>query len=297
MQSVREPVYFFANSLFPVWPTSYTVEMTTVLWVTLAMLFLPKLLALALLGFRPELAKRFGGLGRAAASVLIESLFSVLLAPVLMLFQSKFVIAILLRKAVGWPAQQRGDHQTGLAEAVGAHWTHTLLALITGILSYLYVPDFFWWFTPVLAGLGLAIPVSIITSRISVGQGARAAGVFLTPEESDQPRVLKLLAENLDGPARPSCEPSVIAGSAWYRAVADPCAWALHMSLLPAESPSRRRRHYLEGLIFQLQDDGPESLSAAEKRVLLSHRDGLQELHTLLWSAPDFPRPVLTSQV
>jgi membrane glycosyltransferase len=297
MQSLQEPVYFFANSLFPVWPTSYTVEMTTVLWVTLAMLFLPKLLALVLLGFKPDLGKRFGGLWRAAAGVLIESLFSVLLAPVLMLFQSKFVIAILLRKAVGWPAQQRGDHQTGLTEAIGAHWTHTLIALITGTLSYLYVPDFFWWFTPVLAGLGLAIPVSILTSRISVGQGARAAGLFLTPEESQQPRVLSLLAENLHRPARPSCEPAVIAGSAWYRAVVDPCVWALHMSLLPAETPSRRRRHYLEGLIFQLQDDGPESLSAAEKRVLLAHRDGLQELHTLLWSAPDFPRPVLTSQV
>jgi membrane glycosyltransferase len=292
LQSLQEPVYFFANSLFPVWPTSYTVEMTTVLWVTLAMLFLPKLLALALLGFKPELSRQFGGLGKAGASVLIESLLSVLLAPVLMLFQSKFVLAILLRKAVGWPAQQRGDHQTGLAEAIGAHWTHTLIALVTGVLSYFYVPDFFWWFTPVLAGLALAVPVSIITSRTSLGQWARGAGLFLTPEETQQPRVLKLLAENLRRPVRPSCEPAAVNAGPWYRAVVDPCVWSLHMSLLPAEAPSRRRRHYLEGLIFQLQDDGPESLTSAERRVLLSHRDGLQELHTLLWSAPVLPRTV-----
>jgi membrane glycosyltransferase len=285
---LREPVYFFADSLFPVWPTSYTVEMTTVLYVTLAMLFLPKLLALVLLAVRPKLGARFGGIWRAGISVLIESLFSVLLAPVLMLFQSKFVLAILLRRAVGWPPQQRGDHQTGFAEAMGAHWMHGLIAVVAGTLSYLYVPDFFWWFTPVIAGLGLAVPVSMFTSRTSVGRAARAVGLFLTPEESEQPRVLQLLRENLRASARALC-PAGVSGSSWYRAVVDPCPWALHMSLLPAEIPNRRRRHYLEGLIFQVQDEGPDSLSAAERRALLSHRDGLRELHTLLWSAPAAP--------
>jgi membrane glycosyltransferase len=288
IQSLHIPVYFFANSLLPVWPTSYTVEMTTVLWVTLAMLFLPKLLALALLGIKRGLGAQFGGLPKAGASVLIESLFSVLLAPILMLFQSKFVLAILLRKAVGWPPQQRGDHQTGLAEAMGAHWIHTMVAIIAGTLSYIYVPDFFWWFTPVLAGLVLAVPVSMFTSRTSLGKKARAAGLFLTPEETHQPHVLQLLAANRAAPAPPLCATGV-SGSPWYRAVVDPCAWALHMSLLPQETPSRRRLHYLQGLIFQLQDEGPDSLTPGEKRALLSHRDGLYELHTLLWSAPSCP--------
>jgi membrane glycosyltransferase len=78
-------------------------------------------------------------------------------------------------------------------------------------------------------------------------------------------------------------------GDLWYRAVIDPCAYALHASLLPEEIPNRRRRHYLEGLIFQLQDEGQSSLASSEKRALLSHRDGLDELHLLLWSAPADP--------
>lgn len=288
LNSLDVPVYFFGDYLLPIWPVSYVVEMTTVLWVTLAMLFLPKLFALALLAFRPRLRAAYGGLPRATLSVVIESLLSVLYAPVLMLFQSKFVGAILLRRIVGWPPQQRGDHQTGFAEALGAHGDQTMLGVAAGVLTYFYVPAFFWWFTPVLAGMLLAIPVSMATSRVWPGERTRAARLFLTPEESSPPRVLELLSENLSSTGARICS-GEMSGDLWYRGVIDPCAYALHVSLLPEEVPNRRRRHYLEGLIFQLQDEGPGSLTPSEKRELLSHRDGLEELHLLLWAAPTAP--------
>lgn len=292
-RSLTVPVYFFGDNVLPVWPQSYAVEMATVLWVTLALLFLPKLLSLVLLAFDPMRARRFGGLPKAALSVLIESFFSVLLAPVLMLFQSKFVAAILLRTTVGWPTQERGDHQTGFAEAVGAHGIHTLIAAIAGAATYVYVPDFFWWFTPVLAGLALSIPVSMITSRTALGRLARRAGLFLTPEESDEPQVLKQLEENLATSQAATSQATFGAATDrcdyWSRTVADPGSYALHAALLPDETPSRRRHHALEGLIFKLQDEGPDSLTMQEKRALIAHRDGLYELHTLLWAGAKSP--------
>ena len=297
-QSQVEPVYFFGDNFLPVWPETFTVEMTTVLWVTLAMLFLPKGLALLLLAAKPELCVQYGGLPRASLSVLLESLFSVLSAPVLMLFQSKFVLAILLRQNVGWPPQQRGDHQTGFAEAFGAHLPHTLVAAVVGFVTYTYVPSFFWWFTPVLAGLALSIPVSMITSRVSLGQFAQRVGIFLTPEESSKPRVLQLLDDNLA--AAESAGSHVPAGGdLWYRAMVEPRAYSLHASLLPDETPNRRRRHYLEGLIFQLQDDGAHTLKANEKRALVSHREGLYELHTMLWAGtrPPIVGPTMGDEV
>lgn len=294
LKGLHVPVYFFGENILPVWPQTYTVQMMTVLLATLVMLFLPKVLALILLAAKPRLGRRFGGVPRAAASVVIESLFSVLLAPILMLFQSKFVGAILLRMAVGWPPQHRGDHQTGLAEALGAHGSHTLIALMAGLLTYLYVPSFFWWFTPVLAGLVLSVPLSMITSRTALGMLAKRAGLFLTPEESDEPPVLRGLERHLTAPQALRYGETADR-ELWSRAVLDPCAYALHASLLPDESPSRRRRHYLEGLIFQLQDEGITSLSPSEKRALLSHRDGLYELHTLLWAAAEPPAPLAPS--
>lgn len=291
LQSLEVPVYFFGHNLFPVWPVSHVVQMTTVLWATLAMLFLPKLMALLLLLVDSRRRQAFGGLGRAAASVLFESLFSVLLAPVLMLFQSKFVVAILLRQNVTWGPQRRSDHQTGLSEALSAHGSQMVLGLFAGTLTYLYVPDFFWWFIPVLAGLILVVPVSILMSRTGVGLAARSVDLFLTPQEYALPRVVELLRRYLVAPADRRCR-AILAGEPWYWAVVDPCVYALHSALLPVRrAPDRRRSHYLKGLIFKLQDEGSGSLTPSERRDLLSDRQALRELHVLLWAAVTSPLP------
>lgn len=287
LQTQQELVYFFGQNWMPVWPVSFAVEMTTVLLVTLTMLFLPKLLALILLLKDEKLLRAYGGLAGATWSVLLETVFSVLTAPVLMLFQTKFVLAILMRRAVGWPPQQRGDHMTSFKEAAFAHGGHTLIGVVTGVLSYWYVPAFFWWFTPVLAGLTLSIPVSMLSSSITLGRQARELGLFLTPEETDPPAVLRYLAENLedDEPVLPVLQDKP--HSRFIQALTDPYVNALHLSLLPErEPPGKRRRHYLEGLIHHLEEEGPDSMSAAQKRDLIADPESLQRLHALFWSRP-----------
>ncbi len=286
-QTQHEPVYFFGENWAPVWPVSFAVEMTTVLLVTLTMLFLPKGLALLLLLKDDRLRRAYGGMLKATLSVALETLFSVLTAPVLMLFQTKFVLAILMRRAVGWPPQQRGDHMTSFREAAQTHGVQTLIGVVAGVLSYQYVPAFFWWFIPVLLGLVLAIPVSMLSSSIALGRQARELGLFLTPEETEQPVVLRYLEENLeeDEPVLPILREKP--ASRFVQALTDPYVNALHLSLLPErEPPGKRRRHYLEGLVHQLEEEGPDSLSAAQKRDLISDPDLLLRLHALFWSRP-----------
>jgi len=211
----------------------------------------------------------------------------VLTAPVLMLFQTKFVLAILMRRAVGWPPQQRGDHQTGFREAALTHGVQTLIGIVVGVLSYQYVPAFFWWFIPVLLGLALAIPVSMLSSSIALGRQARALGLFLPPEETAPPKVLGYLEDHLaeSEPVLPVLRETP--ASRFVQALTDPYVNALHRSLLPPrEPPGRRRRHYLEGLVHQLEEDGPESLSPAQKRDLIADPDLLLRLHALFWSRP-----------
>jgi len=277
IRSQTLPVYFFGDNIFPVWPESYAVEMTTVLLVTLAMLFLPKLWSLLLLFTRNRRKlKAFGGIFRATLSVFLESVFSIFTAPVLMLYQSKFVISILARKSVGWPPQQRDAHGLSFKEAFLAHGGQTLVGLVAGALSYHYVPSFFWWFTPVLAGLVFAIPTSMISSSAGLGLFARRLGLFLTPEESRAPRVIELLQQNLE-------RDSGVEDSG-YGKVVDPAACALHAALLPQRLPKKRLRHQLHALMYQLVEEGPETLSGAEKRSLISDPDTLMRLHTLAWT-------------
>ncbi|MDS4040169.1 MAG: glucans biosynthesis glucosyltransferase MdoH [Candidatus Competibacter sp.] len=287
IQAQQRPVYFFGENWMPVWPVSFAVEMTTVLLVTLTMLFLPKLLALLLLFKDRRLARAYGGMVGATLSVVLETVFSVLTAPVLMLFQTKFVLAILMRRAVGWPPQQRGDHMTGFREAASAHGVQTLLGVAAGVLSYQYVPAFFWWFTPVLLGLLLSVPVSMLSSSIALGRKARELGLFLTPEETDPPAVMRYLEDNLrEGePVLPVLRETP--SSRFVQALTDPYVNALHLSLLPdREPPGKRRRHYLEGLVHQLEEEGPDGLNPAQKRDLISDPETLLRLHALFWSRP-----------
>ncbi len=282
VKSQTRAVYFFGDNFFPVWPESYTVEMTTVLLVTLSMLFLPKLWSLLILLLRPAQRKAYGGFFRAALSVFLESVFSMLSAPILMLYQSKFVISILLRRSVGWPTQNRDDHRLSFMEALAAHWEHTLAGLLAGWVSYDYVPDFFLWLIPVLAGLLLAIPLSMLSSSTRLGIVTRYLGLFMIPEETQPPRVIQLLHENLEKFAADEHNPQDEQGI-----VADPGVSALHQALLPHRPLSKRHRYQLQALVYQLVEEGSASVPTAEKRRLISNPETLGRLHILAWNRGD----------
>ena len=111
----------------------------------------------------------FGGRGKFALSVLVETVAATLLAPVLAFLQSHFVIGILLGKNIKWDAQDRGEAQTTMGEAVRRFWPSTLLGVVWTVLLLEEAPKLFWWFSPVLAGFLLAIPISVWSSRVSLG--------------------------------------------------------------------------------------------------------------------------------
>lgn len=277
IQSQDIPDYFFGNHLGPVWPDSFTVEMKVVLIFTLAMLFLPKLMALLLIAFNTAQRSAFGGILRATASALLESVFSILVAPILMLFQTKFVWAILLRRTIGWPSQERADHSTTFGDAVSMHGVHTLLGVAAGVVSYLYLPDYFWWFVPVLSGVLLSIPLSMLSSSVHLGQVARGLGLFVTPAERQRPEVLVEFDKALA--ASPAHTYTI------EDALREPHVHALHLALLlPDEVLSRRQRHYIQGLMYKTMEEGLHALSTSEQRELLSRSESLCELHDWLWS-------------
>ena len=282
LQSQETPVYFFGRSLFPIWPASYAFELMTVLLVTLSILFLPKLLAFGLLIAEPERWSRFGGPARAGVSVVLESLFSVLAAPVLMLFQTKFVIAILLRRSIGWPAQQRVDRSTTLSEAMVAHGSHAVLGVVAGVVTWRYVPGFFWWFTPVLAGMVLAPVLSMVTSRADLGMAARRLGLFVTPQEVAPDEVVQRYRELVAG--QPAEDEIGTLQPLWLAALLHPRIHALHRDLLPPEEPTRHQRHYLQGLMYYLADQSAEALNHEDRRAMISNPECLGRMHVGLWT-------------
>jgi membrane glycosyltransferase len=285
-QIQAEHNYFIDGDFLPNWPVSHAFEATTLLAITLAILYLPKLLGYLILFAESGQLSAHGGGVKAALSLLLESLLSILLAPILMLFQSTFVVSILLGRSVRWAPQQRDDGETSWGEAIAAHGGHTALALLAGGLSYHYIPDFFPWLTPVLLGPLLAVPLSRWTSRADLGRWLRRRGIFLTPCESDPPRVLRLLSEALAAPERGAAARTA-ALPAFERAILDPFTNALHRSLLPREPRARSERLRLDGLIARIQEEGAGSLAREERRDLLNDSASMATLHALAWQARD----------
>ncbi len=195
-QAALHPHHYFEAgmySLFPSWPEYRDGEIDILLAGTIVVLLAPKLLGLTLALVQPARRRGFGGGARLGASLLLEQLFSVLLAPPMMVFHSTFVISTLAGKPVTWNAQERGDRGVSLLEALRRHKWHMLLGIAWGAAILLIAPRFIWWMTPVLLGLLLSAPLTAISSRAGVGRFARRLGLLLTPEEVAPPRELALV--------------------------------------------------------------------------------------------------------
>lgn len=264
-------------------------EALTLFAFTMLLLFLPKVVSIvAMLGRGREVA-RFGGRGRLVLSALLETVASALLAPINMIFNAKFVLFTLLGQGVAWVTQQRAseDGGTDWREAILTHGGQTVFGLVWGLSSFILQPAFFWWLSPVIAGLVLSIPLSIFLSNAAFGRRSRDLGLFLTPEETHPPYELKRLQQNLAECYRhlPPFEP-LRTDYGLMQAVLDPYINAMHVGLLRQRRPSEEAREWFAQLRQRLLREGPEKLATKEKMALLLDADSMIWLHRELWSSP-----------
>lgn len=194
------PAQYFGQgySLFPNWPVFDKGGTIGLFVLSMAMLLVPKFLGLAVYWRNIKdnaaqlQAKLSFGLTRVGAflGLLTEIVISTLMAPVMMLFQSKFVFDILRGKSVSWNAQNRGDEGTSWQTAWQIHRWHTILGVVTAMLVWRYAHVLFWWMSPITLGLILSVPMSVLSSRVSVGRKFKECGLFVIPEEIKEPKVL-----------------------------------------------------------------------------------------------------------
>lgn len=277
VHTLVEPKYFVTpNQLFPIWP-EWQVEHAFALWgATAVVLFLPKILSLTLIWIQG--AEAFGGKLRLTLSVLLESLGSMLLAPVRMLFHTGFVLTALLGLRAQWKSPPREDAETSWGEAFQRHGLHTMFGMAWAAGVYWLNPSFLWWLLPVFGALILAVPLSVFSSRVSLGKALRRLGLFVIPEEVAPPRELRNLALQM---LRPEPTPGFV------EAVVDPLANALACA---AGSVRQLQPAALCETSLRLVDEalraGPDALSAKQKAALLGNAPAQSRLHFEVWASP-----------
>ena len=255
------PQYFFEPyQLVPIWPSANLKLMLTLFGLTALLLLGPKLLSLLLIIAKGE-AREFGGVARLLLGAVFEFMYSVLLAPVRMLFHSQFVFAALTGWRLAWKSPPREGTITGWLEAGRRHGAHTLFALGWIALLLSSSEAFPWWLSPVLVGLLLAIPVSVAGSDERPGRWLRARGLFLIPEEAREPEVL---AQARHHAAAFGALPSVV------EAVVDATAHERVLRALasrPAAVGAKARAQ--AALIERAARAGPQGLDPADRLRLL----------------------------
>ena len=170
---------------------------------------MPKLLSVFLIIVKDT--RPYGGTARVALSMVVEFIISALLAPIRMLFHSQFVLAAFSGWAIQWKSPPREDAETTWGEAFRRHGIHTLIGIAWASGVYWLNPSFLWWLLPIVGALILSIPISVYTSRITLGRKLRAASVFLIPEESDPPEEIRATMRLLDAtPAPPDFLDAVV---------------------------------------------------------------------------------------
>ncbi len=162
--------------------------------LVLIMWFAPKIATVIDVLTRPSLRQSFGGGFRFVAGVVTETIFFVMLAPIMWFAHTIFLARLLAGRSVGWGAQARDDHQVPWSLAARQFWPHTLLGASTLGLLALTVPAAIPYALFVAGGPLLSIPLAVVTASPALGRAMVRIGLGRLPEETAPPQEMAALA-------------------------------------------------------------------------------------------------------
>ncbi len=250
--------------------------------VVMLMLFIPKIYAIVLVLQRPDVLEAHGGELQVVGGALIEVANSVLIAPIMMVYHTTFVVNTLLGRSVKWNAQSRDESSTGWGDALRSQWKNTLGGVVAGVVVWFVAPSLFVWALPVLIGLVLSIPTAVMLSSRRLGLWLREHRLLMIPEEHRVPPALRLHAR---GMVRTQAVADAVAEvHPMRRVVSDPVFYRFHLACLASNREPFESDVNLAAAIEDARQRGLEALERREQIAILSNPHALGELHRHAWS-------------
>ncbi len=199
-RATQPPPNYFPDphQFFPVFPSDETAKAIGLAIGIFGLLMMPKLFT-AIEAIFTGRTRRFGGTGTALLSVLSDFLLLSLMAPVLMAYQTRSVVQVLMGRDGGWPANRRGGAELTLWEAWEASRFIVFSGLIGMLVAHQLTNDLLFWVLPVLLPMIFApLIISLSSRQVAPNPEADARRrLFTTPEELHVPRILSLHDEIL----------------------------------------------------------------------------------------------------
>lgn len=278
------PEYFPENfQLFPRWPSFDSERLILVFITTMSVLMLPKLLSLLAAIFSHRGRQDFGGAPALLAGFVVEVVFSVLIAPVMMLLQSRQILEILTGRTVQWSVQQREDGKISFAQNWLFHRSQVLIGVLVAAGAWLIAPGVFAWLTPVVAGLCLAPLTGWAGNSRKAGKLLERLGLLRTREEISPPPLFRARQRNAE-----RLRQKVGASASFETLLESPKAREQHISTVlppPPEAPGNPdpARLVAEFKIQQAacRSDALSWLSPSERVIVLAQPEMLSRLASM----------------
>ena len=146
----------------------------------------------------------FGGTAMFLAGVAVETIFSIVLIPIMWFGHTVFLGGLLFGRRIGWIGQVRDDHAVPLSTAAHMLWPQTALGIAALAALAATHPSVIPFASFIALGLAVSIPLACLTARADFGRWLARIGLCALPEENLASDALKPLA--LPGLERPRAQ-------------------------------------------------------------------------------------------
>ena len=234
-QFIRPEYFTDEFSLFPSWPRMDAARALTLFLFTMLILFIPKTLGFIAYLMNGPLRRQSGGFFRLIISFVVEVILSALIAPIMMLIHSGAVMSILLGNDSGWNPQRRDDGSLPIKSLIYRHRWHMAVGVFLTVAAYFNSLALLAWLSPAIAGMLLAVPLSMLTSSWRIGATVKKWGILRTPDETQKPAIRQAMED-----LQMVYEEAVNHSPDLISMASDPRWYAVHLALID-RMPSRPR--------------------------------------------------------
>ena len=176
--------------LLPVWMFAQPSNIVALVVVLISLAALPRAFGCVLALRNRHCQDRQPSARTLLVSAAIETLMSIVFVHIRILWRALACCQILLGRDFGWRPQRRNDDDVSAHVFFRFHAWHMATGGCLIVFSYLSSPTLFLWLLPASCSLIVSGGFSAICGRTSLGGRARAAGLFVTPEEDHPPEIV-----------------------------------------------------------------------------------------------------------
>ncbi|MCW7492489.1 glucans biosynthesis glucosyltransferase MdoH [Leptospira sp. 2 VSF19] len=239
------------------------------LYLSILLLFLPRILSYISLPLL-QIIKKF-------PAFLLETLFSILIAPIYMIYHSIFVFSILLNKRISWGPQNRdANSEYNISYIISSFFGVTILGFACAYISYSHSTMLFLLTLPIWIGWISAIPLVILTGKEFKSLNKILSISFWKPD--------KQLIGNLEEELK-THKNSYLEGRELFFALVHPVFHNRHKQLQGNKLYSSKLPKTIEENFSILLKRGPEFLEKKTLLKILSNRELLDSFYWKFWTS------------